>query len=319
LNITVLDAGTLGDGVDLAQLAQLGRLTVHPATSHEQIAGRIRDAHVVLTNKVPLDAASLGESNSLELIVVMASIADKLDLEAAARQGVEVRTVQGYATESVAQFTIALMLSLACRLGSYTDVVSSGQYSEQLHFSHVGAGFTELAGKQVGIIGLGRIGSRVADVVRALGADVAYFSTRQREAPGTRMSLRTLLMTSDVVSIHAPRTAATENLIDMSALRLMKEGAFLLNVGRGGIVNEHDLVDALSSGVIAGAALDVYDVEPLAADSPLLASPRPRNLILTPHSAWGGDGAQAALVDRANGIVAEHVQGRARRRQAGHD
>lgn len=313
--LVFLDAGTLGNDVKLDPLARLGNLIVHRATSEDQVADRVRDARVVLTNKVPLDATSLRTGHSLELVVVTASVADNVDLDEASRQGIEVHTIQGYATNSVAQFTVGLMLTLACRLRFYSDYVSSGQYSNQDHFSHVGAGFMELAGKRVGIVGLGSIGVRVAEVVQALGASVVYFSTTGRNANPRfeRVSLPTLLTTSDLVSIHAPRTAATANLIDLKALALMKQSAFLLNVGRGGIVNERDLVNALSGGMIAGAALDVFGSEPLEPSSPLLASPLPEGLILTPHCAWGGDGAQAELVRRAYDIIAEHLKERSGR------
>lgn len=310
--IAFLDADTLGGDVRLDPLATLGDLTVHGATAPAEIRERVAGAHVVLTNKVALDAATLRSCPSLELVVVTASIADKIDLDEARRLGIAVRTARGYATSSVAQFTVGLILTLACRIPYYTRVVGSGEYTRRNQFSHVGAGFVELAGKRVGIVGLGAIGTRIAEIVTALGAEVVYYSTsgRDRDPRFERVSLPVLLATSDVVSLHVPRTAATTNLVDHAALSTMKRTAFLVNVGRGGVVDERDLAAALADGVIAGAALDVFADEPLPPGSPLLALPDPTGLVLTPHCAWGGDGAQAELVRIAYDAVVDHFRGR---------
>ncbi|WP_328451987.1 NAD(P)-dependent oxidoreductase [Amycolatopsis sp. NBC_00438] len=311
-NIVFLDAGTLSERANLNPLARLGSLTVHQSTSRAEILDRVKDARVVLTNKVPLDAVTLNATEELELVVVTASVADRIDLDEASRKGIVVRTIQGYATNSVAQFTLGLMLNLTCRLPYYSDFVAAGLYSAQDCFSHIGAGFTEIAGKRVGIIGLGSIGVRVAELAQAFGAEVVYFSTtgRNENSRFKRATLQSLLTTSDFVTIHAPRTAYTENLIDGKALILMKRSAFLINMGRGGIVNEHALMAAVSGGVIAGAALDVFESEPLDSRSSLLAQPLPANLILTPHCAWGGDGAQAELVHAVFRIISEHKRKR---------
>lgn len=308
--IAFLDADTLGDDVRLDSLAALGDVTVYKATRPMELLERVEDAQVVLTNKVALDAATLRRCRSLELVVVTASIADKVDLDEARRLGIAVRTVKGYATSSVAQFAVGLILTLACRIPYYRQFVTSGDYSRRKQFSHIGAGFVELAHKRVGIVGLGAVGVRVAEVVTALGAEVVYFSTtgRNHNPRFEEVSLPVLLATSDVVSVHAPRTAATTNLIDRAALSSMKRSAFLVNVGRGGVVNESDLASALKEGHIAGAALDVFALEPLASDSPLLTLPESADIVLTPHCAWGGDAAQADLVQRAHDAIVDHFR-----------
>lgn len=245
----------------------------------------------------------------MNLIVVTASIADKINVDEARRRSITVRTIQGYATESVAQFTICLMLHLACRLRYFACHVESGAYSKQLHFAHVGDGFSSLGGKRVGIIGLGSIGRRVAELSQALGAHIAYFSPtgRNHSTRFDRVAFPELLATSDIVSIHAPWSAITDNLIDIRALRRMKRHALLINTGRGGIVNEPDLAQALSQDLIGGAALDVFEKEPLPMGSPLLDSTLRNKLLLTPHCAWGGDDAQARLGAMVHEIVSGHM------------
>jgi lactate dehydrogenase-like 2-hydroxyacid dehydrogenase len=308
-SIVILDAGTFGQKTNLGSLRTLGDLTIYETTAPSQLAERIKAAHVVVTNKVPLYADDIHSAQSLSLIVVTASVADKIDLDEAKRRNITVRTIQGYATESVAQFTICLMLHLACRLRYFACHVESGGYSKQLHFAHVGDGFSSIGGKRVGIIGLGSIGRRVAELSQALGAHIAYFSPtgRNNSTRFDRVAFPELLSTPDVVSIHAPWSATTDNLIDIRALRRMKRHALLINTGRGGIVNEPDLARALSQDLIGGAALDVFEEEPLPLESPLLDSTLRNKLLLTPHCAWGGDDAQARLGAMVHEIVSGHM------------
>ena len=309
-SIVILDAGTLGRKANLGSLRSLGDLTIYGTTAPSQLRERIKTAHVVVTNKVSLCAGDIHSAQSLSLIVVTASIADKVDVDEAKRRNITVHTIQGYATESVAQFTICLMLHLACRLRYFTRYVESSAYSKQPHFAHVGDGFSSLGGKRVGIIGLGAIGLRVAELSQAFGAHIAYFSptSRNNSTSFDRVSFPELLSHSDIVSIHAPRSATTDNLIDIRALRRMKHHALLINTGRGGIINESDLAQALSQGLIGGAALDVFEKEPLPLDSPLLDSALRNKLLLTPHCAWGGDDAQARLGTMVHDIVSGHMR-----------
>jgi lactate dehydrogenase-like 2-hydroxyacid dehydrogenase len=308
ISIVVLDAGTLGRKANLGSLRTLGDLTIHETTAAAQLTERIKAAQVVITNKVPLNADALRSAPVLSLIVVTASIPDKIDVDEARRRNITVRTIQGYARESVAQFTIGLILQLTCRLRYFADYVESGAYSRNPHFAHVGDGFPGLTGKQVGIIGLGSIGRRVADLSKALGAGIVYFSPtgRNNSTSFARLELKELLSTSDVVSIHAPRSEITDNLIDRQALRRMKRHAILVNTGRGGIVNEPDLARALSQNLIGGAALDVFKEEPLPLDSPLLDPALRDRLLLTPHCAWGEDDAQARVGAMVHEIVSRH-------------
>lgn len=309
LNIVFLDCGTLGHAARPSTLRALGNLTLHKFTERSEIFERIQDADVVITNKVPLDKATIERSPRLRLVVVTASVPDIIDSAAADRAGVEVRSISGYATKGVAQFTMGLILSLVCRLPYFTDFVNSGRYSEQRSFAHVGDGFLDLFGMRLGIVGMGRIGSRLADIALPFGVEVVYFSSTDtdRDPRFPRLPFDELLTTSDIVSIHAPLTEKTAHIIDMRALLLMKRHAILLNTGRGGIINEGDLAIALRRGLIGGCALDVFEDEPLSAGSPLLALTGSGRLILTPHCAWGSDRAQSSLLSEVFKIVEESI------------
>jgi lactate dehydrogenase-like 2-hydroxyacid dehydrogenase len=312
VKIVFLDSGTLGSAGDVAIFGELGELEVYEFTYPREVEARIRDANVVITNKVTVDHGAILSARSLELIVVTASVVDGIDLAAARSRGVQVLPIPGYATESVAQMTWCLILSLLCRIRHFAAYVESGNYSSQRYFSHLGDGFTQVWGRRVGIIGLGRIGERVAEIGQVMGADVVYHSTTGANANSRyqRVDLTELLKTSHIVSIHAPLNADTTNLLDGRELALMRRDAILVNTARGGIVNEDDLASALAVGTIRAAALDVFEREPLAADSPLMSLAGTENLLLTPHCAWGGDIAQTDLMSSTYRTIAEYIRQR---------
>lgn len=263
----------------------------------------------MLTNKVRLTARDIHQSHLLELIVVTASVAETIDLAEAEKRNIKIRTIRGYATDSVAQLTISLMLSLACRLHYYTNFVQSGRYSQQRHFAHVGDGFVGLAGKHLGVIGLGGIGTRDAEIAQHIGVNVVHFSTtgRNHNPRFPHVDFDELTKTLDIITIHTPRNTSTKNLIDRHLLEQMKRDALLINTGRGGIVNELDLATALLEGVIGGAVLDVFEHEPLPPDSPLLDPRLGEKLILTPHCAWAGDGTKTLLSKTIHEVIFDHI------------
>jgi glycerate dehydrogenase len=235
---------------------------------------------------------------NLKLICVTATGVNNIDTAYAGQKGIAVKNVAGYSTESVVQSTFASLLALLHNIPYFDYYVKSGAYSTSPMFTHFGHTFRELTGKPFGIIGMGAIGKRVAGVAGAFGANVSYYSTSgQNTCPGyTRLGLPELLRQSDVVSIHAPLNEKTKNLIDYAALQTMKPTALLVNMGRGGIVNETDLAKALDNGLIGGAAIDVYEQEPLPDDHPYLCVKNRQRLILTPHVAWSSTEARTRLI-----------------------
>lgn len=308
MNIVILDADTLGADVDLDPIRQLGRLTVHGRTAPEQTVVRAAGMDVVVTNKVVLDAAVMDSLPGLKLICVAATGMNNIDLEAAKARGVAVRNVAGYSTESVVQVTLSHVMYLLNRHGYYNDFAWSRWVGSGL-FTHMGPPFFELAGKRWGIIGLGTIGRRVAEVARAFGCEVAYHSTsgRNNTSDYPRLELDELLSTSHVITIHAPLNERTANLITYGKLGLIRDGGIIVNVGRGGIVNETDLARALDERPIY-AGLDVVTREPIDGDSPLLKVVNKERLSMTPHIAWASIEARKRLVDGIAGNIRDFVR-----------
>ncbi len=304
MKIVFLDASTLSD-TDLSPIAACGQLVSYPTSTPEQARQRVADCEVLITNKVVVDEALLQAAPCLKLVCEAATGVNNIDLEACRQRDIPVRNVAGYSTASVVQHTFMHLLSLAGSAPWYDGFVKGGGYSRSPIFTNLDAPLTELDGKTIGIIGMGAIGSRLARVAEAFGMKVCYYSTS-----GTRhctdypaLELDELLKRSDVVSIHAPLNAATRGLIGSRELSLMRPTAFLLNMGRGGIVDEQALAEAISNGTIAGAALDVFEVEPLPADSPLLHTSHPERLRFTPHTGWGSKEARERLVEAIAGHI----------------
>lgn len=295
-----LDTATLKpEELDRSRLEGGGlQWTFHEVTESAQVAGRIAGAAVVVTNKVVLDRALIAGADALRLICVSATGTNNVDLDVAREFGVPVCNVTGYATASVAQHTLALMLGLATNWHRYDRDVKDGAWSDSPVFCLMHHPVVELAGRTLGIIGYGELGRAVAELGRALGMRVLVSRSL---APGAahgddRVPLETLLAESDVVSLHCPQTPETTGLINRDTLALMKPGALLVNTARGGLVEPEALLDALSSGHLGGAALDVLEREPPPADHPLLQAP-PANLIITPHNAWVSRACRQRLLD----------------------
>jgi len=272
-------------------------------TSPEQVTRRIAGARVVVTNKVRLNAAQLGNAQALDLVCVAATGADNIDLAAARRAGVAVSNARDYATASVAEAVFAMLLTLVRQLDRYRARVSAGHWSDSPYFCLFDTPIEELFDKTLGIVGYGVLGRAVAQRALAFGMQVQIAQRLVGEPLDGRLPLKELLSTSDVVSLHCPLSDATRNLIGPRQLQLMKRSAILINTARGGIVDEPALVNALDQGWIAGAAVDVLGQEPPAAAN-LLATCRSPRLVLTPHVAWASRSARQRLV----GEIVENIQ-----------
>lgn len=309
MKIVFLDADTLGPDIDLTPFNQLGVCTIYGNTSQACISKRLEDVDIAITNKVVFSKEVIKSCNKLKLICVTATGTNNIDLDAANTQGIVVKNVAAYSTDSVVQLTYTLILSLRLRLNSYDTFVKSGDYSNSQMFTHYIGSFSELNNQQVGIIGMGTIGKKSAQVATAFGAKVVYYSTSgtNSDAGYPCIGLEELLSTSDVICIHAPLNKNTFNLLNKNNLCRIKSSAILINVGRGGIVNEKDLADALDEGILAGAGIDVFTHEPIEVDNPLLKIKHPDRLILTPHIAWSSKEARKRLIDATFKNVQEQL------------
>ena len=298
MKIVFLDAATLGD-VSLAPISRLGEFECYQTSSREEALERVKDAEVLIINKVQVDKELMDAAPALRLICEAATGVNNIDLEYAASKGIPVRNAVGYSTDSVVQMTFMMILSLVGHCRYFDDFVKSGDYSRSGMFTNVARMFFELKGKRLGIIGLGNIGGRVAKIGEAFGMSVSYFSTSGTSHCSDYPSLPIdeLMSMSDVVSVHAPLNSRTAGLIGAREISLMKPDAILVNMGRGGIVDEAALADAVDSGRIAGAALDVYSSEPLPEDNPLSRIVHKERLSLTPHTAWASVEARNRLVE----------------------
>jgi glycerate dehydrogenase len=306
MKIVFLDSASMGD-TSLAPLEKLGTLTVYSDTlAGEEVVERCKEADVIICNKVKITASIMDALPKLRLICITATGMNNVDLKYAEQKRIAVKNVAGYSTASVSQVTFALLLSLMHSVGYFDAYVKSGQYAQSGLFTHYGRTFSELADKNFGVIGMGNIGRRVAGIAEAFGAHVAYYSTSGKNlaAPYPSLPLGELLKTSDVVSIHAPLNSSTYNLIGYPQLQLMKPTAYLVNIGRGKIVNEAGLARALNENLIAGAALDVFEHEPINHDNPLLSVKNPEKLMLSPHIGWLSVEARRTLIEK----VAKNIE-----------
>lgn len=292
----MLDGNTLGN-VDYIKLNEFGQVTYYDKTEKEEVNERIKEANIVLTNKVVLNEENLKYAHNLELICEMATGYNNIDIEYAKKKGIAVANVAGYSTGTVAQHTFALLLTLYDNINYFDEFVKSGEYSKSGMFTNLNKTYRDLSGKVWGIIGLGNIGKRVAKIAQAFGARVIYYSTSGKNSDSNfvRVEFEELLKTCDVISIHAPLNEKTKGLINYEALTMMKKDAIIINVGRGPIIVDEDLAKAIDEEIIGGAALDVFEIEPIPEENPLLNVKNKEKLILTPHIAWASEEARSRL------------------------
>ena len=304
MKIAFLDAATMGN-VSFEPFERLGDFVRYESSTPEEARERVRDLDVLLINKVMVDKDLIDSAPNLKLICIAATGVNNIDVEYAASKGIPVRNAVGYSTDSVVQTTFMHILSLVGGAPYFDSSVKSGSYSRSGMFTDPNWNWWELAGKTIGIIGMGNIGSKVAKIAEAFGMNVCYYSTSGtghcKEYPC--LSLEELLRTSDIVSVHAPLNERTKNLIGKEQLAMMKPSAYLVNVGRGAIIVEEDLAQSVDEGIIAGAGIDVFVTEPLPENHPYLNMAHPERMRFSPHIAWASIEAR----DRLIGIMAENI------------
>ena len=307
MKIVFLDAATMGSDISFSPIQALGQLVCYETSTPQEALERVCDCEVLIVNKIRVTRELIDAARCLKLICEAATGVNNIDLDYAASKGIPVRNVAGYSTGSVVQTTFMHILALEGRSAYFDGCVKSGRYSRSGIFTDVSVPYHEMAGKKLGIIGMGNIGTGVAKVAEAFGMEVCYFSTSGtshcKDYPS--LSLERLMSESDIVSVHAPYNERTAGLIGKDQIGLMKRSAILVNMGRGGIVDEAALADAVDAGLIAGAALDVFSSEPLPEDSPFMKMVHKERMILSPHIAWASVEARTRLVAMIADNIAE--------------
>ncbi len=302
MKIVVLDAATLGPGIDMAPLYGAGDTTVYDLTPPETLSERIKDAQIIVSNKLKLNRETLKDAVKLKLICLTSTGCDTVDLAYCRERGIGVCNVPAYSTDSVAQLTLTMVLSLAARLKEYRDYVSSGAYSASGIANYLAPLWHELSGKTWGIIGGGNIGRRVAKIAEAFGCRV-LMHRRKPETEYETADLQTLCRESDIISVHVPLTDRTRGMIGAGQIALMKRGVIFVNVARGAVCDEGALADAVEQGKIGGLGVDVFSMEPFPEDHPFGRIKERPNVCLTPHIAWGA----VETRNRCIRIVAENI------------
>ena len=312
MKIVALDALQLMD-LDWSGLRAIDPgLVTYDATAPERVVERAKDAEILLVNKVKLTREVLEQLPALRYVGVLATGYDNVDCAAAREKGVVVTNVPGYSTDSVAQLVFALLLELCHQTGHHSDTVKAGRWANQPYYCYWDSPLIELAGKTMGIFGLGKIGQRTAQIAQAFGMKVIACSRTKKDVPGvTWVGFDELLRESDVLSLSSPLTDQTRGLINKDALSKMKKTAFLINTSRGGLLVEQDVREALDAGVIAGAAVDVLSTEPPKADNPLIGA---KNIVITPHIAWATTEARTRLLEIVRGNIAAWQAGNTQNR-----
>lgn len=305
MNIVLLDSATLGSGRDLSVFERFGDLKIYKTTNKNEVLDRTKDANIILTNKVLITKEVIDNAKNLKLICIMATGMNNVDLEYAKEKNIIVKNAVGYSTNSVTEHTFALLFSLIHHVNYYDNYVKNETWVKSPTFVHIDKKYYEIKNKNWGIIGLGNIGKNVANIALAFGAKISYYSTSGAnfDTKYTQKSLNELLQTSDIVSIHAPLNDKTKNLISANELNQMKKNAILLNLGRGGIINEKDLKQALDEEKIY-AGIDVIEAEPMSENNPLLGLKNKDRIIYSPHIAWASDEAVENLIK----IVAQNIK-----------
>lgn len=288
MKIMVLEADSVGKDMSWESFKEFGEVLLFDSLPQEQVKETIKDADIIVPNKLCIDESVLAGSN-VKMVCEAATGYNNIDIVYCEKVGIRVTNVSGYSTKSVAQHTIALLLSVYEKLAYYNDYVKNGAYTASGKFGHIDTYFHEIAGKTWGIVGLGAIGRETAKLAEAFGAKVIYYSASGNtyDVPYEAVDFDTLLKRSDIVTIHCPLNDQTNGLFDEKAFAKMKKTAVLVNVARGAVVSDQALADALMQNEIAAAGLDVYGKEPISADNPLLKITDNNRLLMTPHMAWG--------------------------------
>lgn len=309
MKLVFLDRKTIGDDIDLSIFNDFGDVVEYNFSSVDEVPERVTDADILVINKIPINESTIGGAKNLKLVCVTATGTNNLDKDYLDKRGIAWRNVAGYSTESVAQHTFAMLFYLLEHIAYYDKYVKDGNYINDTMFTHFDKIFPQISGKTWGIIGLGAIGRRVADIAKVFGANVIYYSASGAPAQEgyTQVDFDTLLSTSDIVSVHAPLNEHTEGLMDKDAFSKMKPTAIFLNLGRGPIVNEEALTAALNNNLIAAAGLDVISVEPMSPSCPLLEVKDKSKLLITPHIGWASVEARTNLMNIIYGQIQDFI------------
>lgn len=303
LEIVILDADTLGSDIEYSRFEEFGNVTVYGMTAENTVGERVRNADIIIVNKIRLGAVNLGGAEKLKLICVTATGYDNIDIQYCGTHGIAVCNVRGYSSESVAQVTAAVALSLVNGIGEFDRYVKSGEYTESGIQNRVEPRFREMSKLTWGIVGLGAIGRKTARIAEAFGCRVVAFK-RTPDSEYECIGIDELCGMSDIISIHLPLTAETENLISAERIALMKNTAVVINVARGAVVDEAALAEAVANGRIGGLGIDVYSDEPMSKDSPYTRLKNCGKVILTPHMAWGAYEARVRCMEE----IAENIR-----------
>lgn len=313
MKIAILDKGTLGDDIDLSPLRSLGETTEYEKTAPEDVEARIADADAVVINKIKLGKANLSAAKKLRLICVAATGYDNIDTEYCRSHGIALCNVPGYSTESVAQLTLAMALSLATNLTEYRSFTHSGAYTESGRANRVAPVFHEISSMTWGVVGGGGIGARVAGVASALGCRV-LMCRRKKEEIYEQATIDEICEKADIISLHVPLSDETRGMISRERIEKMKPGAILINVARGAVCDEEALAEAIESGKLGGLGVDVYSAEPFLKDHPFYRILGRENVCLTPHMAWGAQEARNRCVREIGKNISAFFEGGIRNR-----
>lgn len=313
MKIAILDKGTLGDDIDLSPLRSLGETAEYEKTAPEDVEARIADADAVVINKIKLGKANLPAAKKLRLICVAATGYDNIDTEYCRSHGIALCNVPGYSTESVAQLTLAMALSLATNLTEYRSFTHSGAYTESGRANRVAPVFHEISSMTWGVVGGGGIGARVAGVASALGCRV-LMCRRKKEEIYEQATIDEICEKADIISLHVPLSDETRGMISRERIEKMKPGAILINVARGAVCDEEALAEAIESGKLGGLGVDVYSAEPFPKDHPFYRILGRENVCLTPHMAWGAQEARNRCVREIGKNISAFFEGGIRNR-----
>lgn len=314
MKIVILERNSVGTDVDVSCYEKLGDVTVYDNTVERQVAERVRDADIIISNKAPLHENNLQDAVHVKLICLFSTGYDSVDIAYCRKRGIRVANVVDYCTAAVSQHTFAMLFYLLEHLRHYDDYVKSGEYGAQDRFSNFDLPFVELAGKTWGIVGMGHIGKKVAAIAQNFGCNVIFYSASGNSTctDYKRVDFETLLTTSDFISLHCPLSERTKGLIDKDALQKMKKTAILLNVARGPVIDNGDLYWALQNEEITAAGLDVLEREPISSDNLLGRIKDSNKLLITPHMAWASTEARIRIVKEVYQNIEAYLQGKER-------
>ncbi len=315
MKICVLDAATLEDTSVFSRFNDFGEVTIFEETKNEDVKQRIKGFDIVIDNKAVISQNAIEDNDSLKLIALLSTGTNVIDMESAKKKGIAVCNVAGYSTASVLQHTFAILFELLQRLNIYDDFVKSGKYSESCMFTSYLKPFEEINAKTWGIVGLGTIGTAVAKAAQAFGADVVYYSISGKNCPDfEKVEFNDLLKRADIISLHCALSKKTKNLFSSAQFNIMKKNSIIINVARGSVINENDLAEAIDSGKIGGACLDVFENEPIKKDNALLKIKNRDKIVLSPHIAWASIQSRQRLVDEVYKNVKAFICGEKRNR-----